>query len=70
MTSPIPINSSEINQKIEDSLKDALKKYEIQYIKAAYEQCEYNAEKTANLLRIHRSGLYKKLEEFKLLRKK
>jgi len=70
MTSPIPINSSEINQKIEDSLKDALKKYEIQYIKAAYEQCEYNAEKTANLLGIHRSGLYKKLEEFKLLRKK
>lgn len=51
-------------------LKASLKKYEASYIAVAYEQCNYNVEDTAKLLQIHRSGLYKKLQDYGLLHKR
>lgn len=63
------INNSKNLGTFENSLKSALKKYEAQYITAASEQYQYNVIETASLLNIHRSGLYKKLEEYDLLKK-
>lgn len=54
---------------IEMPLKTSMKQYEVYYIAAAYQQCNYNVEDTARLLQIHRSGLYKKLRDYNLLHK-
>ena len=42
-------------------LKEAVKLYEIKYIKDALKVCDGNMTKTADMLGVHRTLLYKKL---------
>ena len=48
------------------SLKDAVKTYEQTYIKAAVDSCNGKISAAANLLGIHRTMIYRKLESSSL----